>query len=233
MIEYQHEFLAYLGNHQLNFGTGPAPASEAIRARYALESHLGRRTQWMDQRHGIGVYQWRVGDAAPDRLPRADTVFIDARGSSPAEAPVACVVTADCVPVLIGSGQDPVWAAVHAGRVGLESGVLRQALKAFDQSGQSATALRAWIGPAICADCYTVNDDLGAQWQNFAPDFVGEDPQGQATLDLRGYAAAILSSAGVSQIDVSEVCTNESDEWYSYRRDPHCGRQVGYIYSDI
>lgn len=232
MVRYVHGYTAKLGNAMVDFGTGPAPSADAIRARYALESHLGRRTQWMDQQHGIGVYRWSVGDEVPDRLPRADVVFVDGRGANVAQAPVACVVTADCVPVLIGSRKEPVWAAVHAGRKGLEAGVLQQARAAFSRSDQEASDLCAWIGPSICSSCYEVDAELKQEWERFAPDFVHES-DGSVTLDLAGYAEHLLRAAGIQDVRGCDICTFESEEWHSYRSHPRCGRQVGFIYADM
>ena len=52
---------------------------------------------------------------------------------------------------------------------------------------------------------------------------------GTAGLDLRAGLVAQLRDAGVERIDVSPVCTLESPDHFSYRRDGVTGRFAGIV----
>src|SRR5690606_3305088 len=60
------------------------------------------------------------------------------------------VLTADCVPVLLGDPESGVIAAVHAGRVGARIGVVVSALKAMQEAGARVDRVEAVLGPAAC-----------------------------------------------------------------------------------
>ena len=104
-----------LGDH---VGDDPA-AVAANRKRLAAAIGLGRATRvvWMNQVHGDHVVR---GRRAPRPAPVDDT---DALVTTTPRLALA-VVTADCVPVLMADARAGVVAAVHAGRVGAQNGVV-------------------------------------------------------------------------------------------------------------
>ena len=128
-----------LGDH---VGDDPA-AVAANRARVARELGVGAdRLVWMEQVHGAEV---AVLDGPPSGpLAGTDAVVTTARDL------VLCVLTADCVPVLLTDPVAGVVAAVHAGREGVRKGVLPATLSAMAGRGARARHVTALLGPAVC-----------------------------------------------------------------------------------
>src|SRR6202046_4129932 len=113
-----------LGDH---VGDDPA-AVAANRTRLATAIGLGAdRVVWMNQVHGDRV-------AVVDEPPGAVIDDTDALVTRTPGLALA-VVTADCVPVLLADARAGVAAAVHAGRVGAQRGVVMRAVEAMRKLG--------------------------------------------------------------------------------------------------
>lgn len=152
----------------------------------------------------------------PDLTPDADALVTTCRGLSLA------VLTADCLPILLAS--DLAVAAVHAGRIGVGNGIIGKTI--FQMQELGAHDITATIGPAICSECYEVAPAMYA-------DFVSQVPATATNserhcLDLRSGAIAQLAGYGVSAV-VHDICTKESAEYFSYRRDATDKRQVSVV----
>jgi YfiH family protein len=109
-----------LGDH-----VGDEPAAVAAnRKRLAAAIGLGDDSLvWMNQTHGDKVV---VVDAPVDAaVDKTDALVTTTRRLALA------VVTADCVPALLGDARAGVVAAVHAGRVGAQKGVVARAVEAM------------------------------------------------------------------------------------------------------
>jgi copper oxidase (laccase) domain-containing protein len=62
-----------------------------------------------------------------------------------------------------------------------------------------------------------------------APAAASTTRAGTPGLDIRAGLVAQLEAAGVNRIDVSPVCTLESPDHFSYRRDGVTGRTAGLV----
>ncbi len=123
-----------LGDH---VGDDPA-AVAANRARLAAAIGLGAdRVVWMHQVHGDRV---EVVDTPRDSAVDDTDALVT---STPRLA--LAVVTADCVPVLMADARAGVVAAVHAGRVGAQRGVVA---RARGGDGRAGRAGRGHLGAA-------------------------------------------------------------------------------------
>jgi len=131
---------------------------------------------------------------------------------------VALVVqTADCVPILLAGVRSV--AAVHAGWRGSARRAAAAGVTALAQLGESASSLRAFLGPAIGACCYEVGGEVAAQ---FAGEFLRRSCEGRFRLDLAAVNRAQLESAGVPRANIAAhpACTRcEGERFASYRRD--------------
>jgi hypothetical protein len=127
----------------------------------------------------------------------------------------ACVMSADCVPVLIAGADEVV--AVHAGWRGLVGGVIDRALE------RVGPVRGAWIGPSIRDCCYEVGAEVIDEFSS-----VGL-PVGAGRVDPGAAAATILARAGVEDFASSVECTACDDRFFSHRRDGITGRQGGFI----
>ena len=160
--------------------------------------------------------------AAPDgELPEADGLVTTTPGLT------LMVLVADCVPVLLADPAAGVVAAVHAGRVGVQRGVVAAGVARMQQHG--AAELTAWVGPHVCGACYEVPDAMRDEVAATAPTAWAETSWGTPALDLGAAVGAQLSQAGVRVVDASR-CTREHDDLYSHRRDgAGAGRMAGLI----
>lgn len=134
------------------------------------------------------------------------------------------VMVADCIPLLLKS--DRVVAAVHVGRRGLVNQITDKTLAKMKQIG--AGKITATIGPAICGRCYEVSQELHDEVVATHPLAKTLTPEGKPALDIVAALRSSLNSSGVEIMD-EFVCTVESVEHFSYRRDGKTGRQVGLI----
>lgn len=136
--------------------------------------------------------------------------------TSVAGLPVS-IITADCVPLLLARRDGSQVAAVHAGWRGLYDGIIAQALAAMGEGAPVAAA----VGPAICAECYEVSEELA---DDFARRFGPTAVPALRHLDLRAVAEQQLRAAGVEEIEHVGGCTYCSRDaagepiYRSYRR---------------
>jgi len=206
------------GNLALHVGDN---AVDVLQRREALENAAGMARgslRFMEQVHGTAVEMMEPATPAPT----ADAMV--SRG-----LPLA-VMVADCIPaVLVGQGPNgSVLAAVHAGRPGIENGILPAAVERMRSAG--ATGIRAWLGPSICGRCYEVPADLRAQVAAQLPATWASTSWGTPALDLPAGAKSQLEAAGVV-IEYAGPCTLEHKELFSYRRSNTTGRFAGLVWS--
>ncbi len=152
----------------------------------------------------------------------------DADGIVTADPGLTLMVrAADCVPVLLADAEARVIGAAHAGRLGLERGVVPTTVRRMRDLG--AGAIQAWIGPHICGACYEVPADLQAAVAAVEPTSRATTSWGTPSLDIGAGVRAQLEREGVD-VAVVGACTRESADLYSYRRDgAAAGRQAGVI----
>ena len=137
---------------------------------------------------------------------------------------VLAIMTADCLPIVLCNQQGTEIAAIHAGWRGLAHGILENTLKKMHSPRQT---LMAWIGPAICHDCYQIGDEVYNTFCERYPytrtTFSLKDTHQYANLSK--MAELVLHAEGVNAVYPSNACTFErNDEFYSYRRETETGR---------
>jgi polyphenol oxidase len=218
------------GNLALHVGDHPARVAAA---RRALELRLGLDgpLQFMDQVHSAEVHVVPPRGAAGQPGPAAGRGPVaDALVSPDASRPLA-VLVADCLPVVFAArtADGAATAVAHAGRRGLLDGILQRTVDALMDCG--SLSIEAWIGPSICGRCYEVPEDMAAEAESRLPGIRSRTSWNTDSLDLPGAAARVLAAAGV-RVHPSGTCTREEDGYYSYRRDPSCGRFAGIVWSN-
>jgi YfiH family protein len=135
---------------------------------------------------------------------------------------------ADCVPVLLADPERGLVSAVHAGRKGVEAGVVPNAVRSLHDLG--AEHVVSWVGPHACGRCYEVPADLRDEVSRSVPEAWSETSWGTPALDLAAGVRAQLAAAGVAELVEVGRCTIEDTDFYSYRRDGVTGRQAGLIW---
>jgi polyphenol oxidase len=200
----------------------PHRPGDLARARASVARSIGWAPdgwQWMHQVHGA-----RVGEVTAATPQGAEVREVDALVTFEVGRPVV-VQVADCVPVLL-LGSAGVGVA-HAGRAGVQDRVVTRAVERLARGGQPAGELTAVIGPAICGGCYEVPAAMRDEVTAAVPEAEATTRWGTPALDLPGAVARELEDAGV--VDVRRVggCTMEDESFFSHRRDPSSGRQIG------
>lgn len=190
------------------------------RNRAILREYLPVEPVWLQQVHGT-----RVIDAAQ---PPTD---LNADASFSRQAGVVCVsLTADCLPVLFCDQSAQVVAVAHAGWRGLCDGVLESTVAAMQAQPQQ---ILAWLGPAIGAQAFQVGDEVRQAFlkqQDTAHQAFVKDGE-RWLADIYMLARMRLHRLGITQIYGGDFCTmRDSERFFSFRRDPVCGRMASLIW---
>jgi YfiH family protein len=206
-------------------GDDPEAVAENRRAAAAeLGFHDAERVVYMNQVHGADVayatMPWQ------GRAPDVDALVTDTAGLCLA------VLVADCVPVLLADATAGVVAAAHAGRPGMKAGVVQAAVDRMCDLGADPGRIVAVTGPAVCGLCYEVPEEMRADVSERVPAAHCETRQGTPGLDV---PEGVWSQLAVAGIDLAastrlRVCTQESPDHYSFRRDGTTGRFAGFVW---
>jgi hypothetical protein len=191
------------------------------RNRMQLAHLMPSEPVWLNQIHGTTVANVEQAGC----LPQADASVSTHRGA------VCVVMTADCLPVLLCDDKGSVVAAAHAGWRGLCDGVLEATVK---EMHVPTDTLMAWLGPAIGPAAF----EVGAEVREA---FIVKQPQSEAAFlpgkngkwlaDIYLLARLRLNASGIIRIYGGDQCTyNDTERYYSYRRDGVTGRMGTFIW---
>ncbi|MGW6519385.1 peptidoglycan editing factor PgeF [Streptomyces sp. NPDC054962] len=214
---------------ELNLGGAVGDDPDAVRVNRELAAKsLGLDpglVVWMNQVHGNDVAEvdgpWTTGLTPP-----VDGLVTATRGLALA------VLTADCVPVLLADPVAGVVAAAHAGRPGMVKGIVPAAIDAMESLGAVPSRIVARTGPAVCGRCYEVPEAMRAEVAAVESAASAETSWGTPAVDVIAGVHAQLDRLGVHDRERSPVCTRESNDHFSYRRDRSTGRLAGYVWLD-
>ncbi|MFC0597101.1 peptidoglycan editing factor PgeF [Streptomyces palmae] len=178
---------------------------------------------WMNQVHGreVAVVD---GPWGPGEVPAVDAVVTTRRGLALA------VLTADCTPVLLADPVAGVAGAAHAGRPGLVAGVVPAVVEAMLAAGADPARIVARTGPSVCGRCYEVPEAMREAVAEAVPQAWARTRQGTPAVDVAAGVAAQLAGYGVDISGHSAICTLESADHFSYRRDRTTGRLASYVW---
>jgi YfiH family protein len=212
---------------RLNLGgaVGDDPAAVAANRKLAATA-LGldpAAVVWMNQVHGkdVAVVTGAWGEAP---APAVDAVVTDRPGLALA------VLTADCVPVLLADPVAGVVGGAHAGRPGLLAGVVPAVVEAMASLGADPARITAHTGPAVCGRCYEVPAAMRDEACEIVPEARATTSWGTPALDIVAGVHAQLGRLGVRAVTDAAVCTIESADHFSYRRDGRTGRLASYVW---
>ena len=201
----------------LSFNCGDDASAVALNHE-KLARGLPAQPQWLRQVHGTQVV------THPGRItaePEADAILSRTAGA------VCAVLTADCLPVLFCNLSGSCVAIAHAGWKGLAQGVLKKTVNAMQQQPEQ---IMAWLGPAIGPTAYEVGEDVKTVFGDAAASFFIARKD-RWLLNLYGVARHQLAQLGIVRIYGGEYCTfNDSERFFSYRRDGITGRMASLIW---
>ncbi|MEF1312218.1 peptidoglycan editing factor PgeF [Vibrio mytili] len=224
---------AFASTRQGGFSTGPYRGLNLGTHVGDNLSHVEKNRQWLVQQMNMPsspIWLNQTHSTVIADVADSTSEVLDADGCFTSSPQVICsAMTADCLPVLLSNTLGTQVAAVHAGWRGLANGIVENALGLF--SGE----VMAWLGPAIGSAVFEVGEDVLQAFVDFDPQaqlaFTPRDVEGKWLADMSMLATQRLNKAGVSQVFDSGLCTlQNSDDFYSYRRDGITGRQATFIW---
>ena len=178
----------------------------------------------VEQVHGAKIVRAGAKRAGAGFEPGSPPVArADGLATASERLPLA-IQTADCMPLVLASSEEPLIAIVHAGWRGFAAGIVEAGARLFADPG----TVRAAIGPTIGPDHYEVGEDVAlAVSAGSSAAAVTETRDGKLFLDLPATAKRVLRAAGVTKVEETGLCTAcEPDRFFSHRRDGVTGRQV-------
>ena len=106
------------------------------------------------------------------------------------------------------------------------------AVEAMVALGAAPSRIIARTGPAVCGRCYEVPAPMRAEVAEAVPEAWSETSWGTPAVDVTAGVHAQLGALGITDRQDSAVCTLESGDHYSYRRDRITGRLAAYVWLD-
>lgn len=185
--------------------------------------HLRR----IKQVHGNAVVESSSKDNDFDKT--ADAHFTSESGLG------LCVITADCIPVLIYCSSPQMVCGIHAGWRGVANRIIPTAIHQLLSLGARAEDLSILIGPHIQQNSFEVDrpveEELLRAANVQAQDVVKRVGE-KSHIDLRGIVFAQLAEFDISpeQVKALFIDTKSNSDYHSFRRDrENSGRQVSFI----
>ncbi|MDO5722059.1 MAG: polyphenol oxidase family protein [Actinomycetaceae bacterium] len=217
-----------------NFGLATGDEISAVQQdRKDLSQRVGKPLIWLEQYHSRQVEVLTGKELTQTTLRtdieqgrnalRADALIVSAQVG-------VAIQVADCVPVLIAEESGHWRCGIHAGRAGLEAGIIGATVERFQGLGVGPHQLQAAVGPHICGRCYEVDETTYARCVSKHPVMAGKTSWGTLALDQTRAALKQLQEAGVKVAVKDLACTYETPNLHSYRRQGNTsGRNAAWI----
>lgn len=139
------------------------------------------------------------------------------------------ISTADCTPIFIYDPVQKVIAAIHSGWRSTKEKIVTTTLQRLSSDFHSKPDdLIVYIGPSISQ----MNYEVGKEFENHFDKKYLLEKNDKYLLDLKSANADMLIEFGIKpgNLEISKLCTYETDFLHSYRRDGKIsGRAIGVI----
>ena len=127
------------------------------------------------------------------------------------------MVVGDCLPIAFYNPSENKMCLIHASRMNLEGGILKQTVKQF----KNPKDLIVEIGPSIGPCCY--HAFIPKEKRTIGPKlkpYQFETPEGRIGIDLWKFTENELKSMGVlpANINNPRICTFHSNQYFSHRK---------------
>lgn len=174
---------------------------------------------YMNQTHGDNIII--VDKNSPNLIDNCDAIITKEKNLT------LMVMVADCIPMLLMDKSKGVIAAVHAGRNSTFLNIAQKTvIKMIEKFHCSKENIEVVLGASIQKCCYEVSKEL----ENIVNYSFGEEFSKNGFIDLQGINKKQLNDIGIFNISISNICTKcSNDDYFSYRKDPKCGRFAGII----
>jgi len=178
----------------------------------------------------INRQKTRGWDSIDDVVENCDAFICNKKGI------MLCILTADCVPILLYDPVKDVVGAVHAGWRGTKENIVQKTiLKMGEEFGSDSRDIIAGIAPSIGSCCYEVGKEVAQEFFHI-PKALNKK-RDKYMLDLPYINLHQILNSGVKKenIEMSGICTAcHTDIFFSYRKENGCsGRFMSIIGLDI
>ena len=140
------------------------------------------------------------------------------------------MMTADCLPVVLGNAEGSEVANLHAGWRGLANGIVENTIATMQTK-----PTWAWLGAAISQPCFEigaeVKDAFCSKYPALESAFLAGKVEGKFYADLYAIARYILNQHGIETVLGGNQCSyTQADEYFSYRREAKTGRMTTFVF---
>lgn len=140
------------------------------------------------------------------------------------------MMTADCLPVVLGNHDGTEVANLHAGWRGLANGIIENTV-----AEMKSKPTWAWLGAAISQPCFEIGAEVKAIFCEKYPElenaFTTGQVMGKYHADLYAIARFILKRLGVETVLGGDQCSyQQGKDYFSYRRDAKTGRMATFVF---
>ncbi len=134
---------------------------------------------------------------------------------------------ADCIPIVLMDKEGDIIMALHAGWRGTKLEISKKGIEIMIEKGIAPDNILVSIGPHICGNCYEIQSDVACNFEDRFKIFKNN----RIYLNLKEINIEQLIQAGVKKenIDSFNICTYENRNFFSFRRNGVCGRNIGGI----
>lgn len=177
---------------------------------------------WMTQTHSTICHT--INEQIPFIALEGDGLVTQRQGHA------LMMMTADCLPIVLGNSEGTEVANLHAGWRGLANGIIENTV-----TEMQSQPTWAWLGAAISQPCFEVGAEVKAAFCGKHPElesaFIAGQVEGKYQADLYAIARFILNRFGVETILGGNQCSYQQDkDYFSYRRDPKTGRMATFVF---
>lgn len=177
---------------------------------------------WMTQTHSTICHT--INEQIPFVALEGDALVTQKAGHA------LMMMTADCLPVVLGNAEGTEVANLHAGWRGLANGIVENTVAEM-QSQPSW----AWLGAAISQPCFEVGAEVKTafcdKYPELASAFIAGQVEGKYQADLYAIARFILNRLGIETVLGGYQCSyQQAQDYFSYRRDPKTGRMASLVF---
>lgn len=139
------------------------------------------------------------------------------------------IMSADCAPVVLVDPIAHVVGVVHAGWQGMLVGVVANAIEVMFELGAEPENLKAIIGPTISAQNFIATQERFDEVKDIEPTAAVKLANGQLAVDIRKGVKHQLAQYQIKTTDLN-ICTFDTPELFSFRRDTETGRNATVVW---
>ena len=139
------------------------------------------------------------------------------------------IMSADCAASVLVDPIGHVVGVVHAGWQGMLVGVVANAVEGMFDLGAEPENLKAIIGPTISAQNFLATQERFDEVKDIVPTAAVKLANGQLAVDIRKGVKHQLAQYQIKTTDLN-ICTFDTPELFSFRRDPETGRNATVVW---